>query len=236
MLEVKIIKISISQMGFAIVLKSDNSQGVLPIFIAPLETSAISNVIEGKKSERPMTHDLAKNMIERLGATVEKVFIDNYSNGIFYSKIYLRSGTRFSFANIEVDARPSDAIALALRFYAPIFVAKKVYNKHAVNMDIRALEFSEDKFFDSLASLFADTGSPDDLMGAKMVDAILEEFSESEKSSKEDKEEEKNPKNYKSKQQVLKQMLKNAIAKEQYEDAASIRDELKNFEKGGSQK
>lgn len=232
MVEVKIIKVSITQMGFAIVLKSSDYQGILPIFIAPLETAAISNALDGQKSERPMTHDLGKSIITRLGATLEKVLIDNYSNGIYYAKLILRVGHKSTFGSIEVDARPSDAVALAIRFHAPIFVSNRVYREHSVNIDLRALEFSEEKFFDSLTSMLSREEVPsDDLMGAELVDSILEEFAGAENPSKDSEQVSQDARNYKDKKQVLEQMLKNAIAKEQYEEAAQLRDEINDFSK-----
>ncbi len=91
----------------------------LPIVIGPFEAQAISLPLENVQPERPMTHDLIRNLIDRLGATVDRVVIDDLWNGIYYAKIYLKRGKE----EFEVEARPSDAIALAVRFDAPVFVA-----------------------------------------------------------------------------------------------------------------
>jgi bifunctional DNase/RNase len=94
----------------------------LPILIGPFEAQAISLPIDGARPERPMTHDLIKSIIEKLGADVERVVVDDLWNTIYYAKVYLRMGEE----EIEIDARPSDAIAVAVRFEAPIFVAEGI--------------------------------------------------------------------------------------------------------------
>lgn len=230
MLEVKIIKVSITQMGFAIVLKAPEYSEILPIFIAPLETAAISNILEGRQSQRPMTHDLGKSIIEALDFTLEKVFIDHYSNGIFYAKLYLKNKNKVR-QKIEIDARPSDAISLAIRFKAPIFIDKEIYHEHSVDVEAPRLDFYSDNIFDAGMSS-AKNISSDDLFGSDLVDSLLEEFALNEK-SREKKENERSSyldnKLYKDKKQVLQQMLDSAVAKEKYEDAALIRDELKNL-------
>lgn len=94
----------------------------LPIRIGAFEAQAIQLVLEGTRPDRPMTHDLVRSILERLDATVERVAIDDFWNSIYYAKIYLRKGTE----EIEIDARPSDAVALALRFDAPIYVSDSI--------------------------------------------------------------------------------------------------------------
>jgi uncharacterized protein len=91
----------------------------LPIVIGGFEAAAITTSLEGIQSERPMTHDLIRKMLERLDATVDRVVIDDLWGSTYYAKIYLRDDE----FEIEIDSRPSDAIAIALRFEAPIFVA-----------------------------------------------------------------------------------------------------------------
>ncbi len=91
----------------------------LPIMIGPYEATAISLPLEGTRPDRPMTHDLIRNILERLDLFVERVVIDDLWNTIYYAKVYLRRGEE----EIEIDARPSDAIALAVRFDAPVFVS-----------------------------------------------------------------------------------------------------------------
>lgn len=103
------------------VLVSDGERK-LPILIGPFEAQAIQLVLEGTRPDRPMTHDLIRNMLDRLEATIDRVVIDDFWNTIYYAKLYVRQGTE----EVEIDARPSDAIALAVRFDAPIFVADSI--------------------------------------------------------------------------------------------------------------
>lgn len=100
------------------VLLSDGSRK-LPILIGPYEAQAISLPLEGTRPDRPMSHDLLRTVIDRLGATLNRVVIDDLWNGIYYAKLYLRKGSE----EIEIDARPSDAIAMAVRFESPIYVS-----------------------------------------------------------------------------------------------------------------
>jgi bifunctional DNase/RNase len=103
------------------VLVSDGERK-LPILIGPFEAQAIQLVLEGTRPDRPMTHDLIRNMLDRMEATIDRVVIDDFWNTIYYAKLYVRQGTE----EAEIDARPSDAIALAVRFDAPIFVADSI--------------------------------------------------------------------------------------------------------------
>jgi len=94
----------------------------LPIMIGPYEAQAISLPMESSRPDRPMTHDLMRAIMERLRARLVRVVIDDLWNNVYYAKLYLKVGKE----EMEMDARPSDAIALALRFEAPIFVAEGI--------------------------------------------------------------------------------------------------------------
>ncbi|MDP9119972.1 MAG: bifunctional nuclease family protein [Acidobacteriota bacterium] len=108
-----------------VILRDTQSQLFLPIWIGPHEAHAIASRIEGVEPPRPMTHDLLRSLVENLGASVEKIVISDLQESTFFALIYLRSGER----SIPVDARPSDAIALALRTRAPIYVLRSVLDK-----------------------------------------------------------------------------------------------------------
>jgi hypothetical protein len=105
------------------VLLRDNRGRRAPIFIGPFETLAIQMALEGATPERPMTHDLLKNAIDRLGGSVERITIDDLWQGTFYARITVAQ--KGGDAQ-DIDARPSDAIALALRMRAPIYMAEDV--------------------------------------------------------------------------------------------------------------
>lgn len=108
-----------------IILKDLEEKSALPIWIGLIEASAIATELEKIQLSRPMTHDLLKNMLEALSVKVNKVAVTDLSDNTFFAAIYLEKEGK----EIELDARPSDAIALALRTGAPIFVDKKVIEK-----------------------------------------------------------------------------------------------------------
>jgi len=106
-----------------VVLKDTAGDDMLPILIAPLEARMIAIELEGKKPVRPLTHDLIANILRELEWKVESIVVDDLKNNIFFAKIRLLSGN----TSIEIDSRPSDAIALALRTKSPIYVRRKVF-------------------------------------------------------------------------------------------------------------
>jgi len=239
MLEVRISEVSVTRMGFAIVLQPLLRNKVVPIFIGPLETYSISSAIEGQVSERPLTHDLTKNILERLDYRLVKVEVNNFKSGTFYARIFLsQTGNRQTL--IELDSRPSDAIALAIRFDVPIFMAEEVYDKVAVEMSIlrdKKMEEAEE-LLNILEDTIPEEGMTDDHR-EEMIQSILDDFGETDIPTFPNPKpgiEGRTNKNtgvevYQNKEQVLEQMLKTAIRKEKYEDAARIRDELRDFRK-----
>jgi len=110
-----------------IVLTEKSGTRSFPIIISIFEATAISLRIKGIDTPRPMTHDLLKNTIENLGATLEKILISDLNNNTFYARLFLKTKNN----TIEVDSRPSDAIALALRAKSPIFVAEEILTQLA---------------------------------------------------------------------------------------------------------
>lgn len=109
--------------AYALILKEVNGDRRLPIIIGAFEAQSIALEMEGIKPPRPLTHDLMKNILESMGADLAEITISELKDGTFYAKL--------SFDSQEVDARPSDAIALAVRFGAPIFVSDKVMEEAA---------------------------------------------------------------------------------------------------------
>lgn len=108
-----------------IILKEVGGEQTLPIWIGLLEATAIASQIEGIKSSRPMTHDLLKNIIDKTDTKVNRIEICDLRGNTYYATIHLTHGGK----SIAIDSRPSDAIALALRTQAPIFVADEVLEK-----------------------------------------------------------------------------------------------------------
>jgi bifunctional DNase/RNase len=109
--------------AYALILKEINGNRRLPIIIGAFEAQSIALEIEGIKPPRPLTHDLIKNILESLGAELNEITIGELRDGTFFATL--------SFDGQEIDARPSDAIALAVRFGVPIFVAEKVMKEAA---------------------------------------------------------------------------------------------------------
>lgn len=105
-----------------IILRDENGQRVLPIWVGVFEANAIALQIENVQTPRPMTHDLLKNVIDDLRGHVERIVVCELKENTFYARIHMSSNGRA----FEVDARPSDAIALALRTRSPIFVEEEV--------------------------------------------------------------------------------------------------------------
>jgi uncharacterized protein len=109
--------------AYALILKEVNGNRRLPIIIGAFEAQSIALEMEGIKPPRPLTHDLMKNLLESLGADLEEILISELKEGTFYA--------RLNFDSQEIDARPSDAIALAVRFGAPIYVSDAVMKEAA---------------------------------------------------------------------------------------------------------
>jgi len=109
-----------------VVLKDINNETTLPIWIGLLEATAIATELEQIQFPRPMTHDLIRSLFDHLSVKVEKIEVCDLKNNTYYALIYIRSGDRIS----TIDSRPSDAIAIALRTNAPIYVNDEVITKY----------------------------------------------------------------------------------------------------------
>jgi bifunctional DNase/RNase len=114
-----------------IILRDSDGQRVLPIWVGVFEANAIALQIENVSTPRPMTHDLLKNVIQDLKADIQKIVVSDLKENTFYALIYLSVNGEA----VAIDARPSDAIALALRARAPIFVEDRVID-HAKTADL----------------------------------------------------------------------------------------------------
>jgi bifunctional DNase/RNase len=124
-----------------IILKSVKGDQAVPIWIGLLEATSIASALRDIKFDRPMTHDLFKNFIDNLEMVVSKVEVCDLKDNTFYARIYFESKDK----SFDMDARPSDAIAIALRFGAPIYVDDKIFEKsQMVDGDYEVLNKSED--------------------------------------------------------------------------------------------
>ena len=124
MIEVNIdsIRVSLLSQNRIVVLKEENSERFLPIWIGPFEADAITLQLQGMEAPRPLTHDLLRSVIETLGGEVIHIMISSLERNTYFARIVLDVNGE----TVEVDSRPSDAIALAVRVQAPIYVAEEV--------------------------------------------------------------------------------------------------------------
>ena len=142
-----------------VILRDGENKVNLPIWIGLLEATAIATELEGIQMARPMTHDLLRNLIGELGATVESIEISDLRDNTYYAVIHLRVGDTAR----TIDSRPSDAISLALRSKSPIYVARKVIEASSAlqqseaSADNNLSNISPDKWSEILEKM-----SPDD--------------------------------------------------------------------------
>ena len=135
-----------------VLLKEVDGIRYLPIWVGAAEATAIAFAQQGLTPPRPLTHDLIKNILDTLGTTVESVQVTHLTDGVFFSKILLEKGT-------EVSARPSDAIALALRTGSPIYGTEAVFNSAGIEIPDQADDQVE------AFREFLDQINPEDFLG-----------------------------------------------------------------------
>lgn len=140
-----------------VILRDEAAERTLPIWVGPVEANAIAMQVENVAPPRPMTHDLIRNLLADLGATVVRVVISDLRDGTYYAYLQLDRGGELLF----VDARPSDALALSLRTKAPVFVESSVMDRSGA-IEATASEADSERLQKWLESL-----DPDDL-GYKM--------------------------------------------------------------------
>ena len=141
-----------------VLLRAAEGPMYLPIWIGHPEAAAILMRLQGQEPPRPLTHDLALSLVESLGAEVDRITVTELRDGTFYARITLvRDGTE-----IEVDSRPSDAIALAIRADAPIFAADDVIEESAIEFEGEEVTEEEIESKVSEFKRFLDEVSPDE--------------------------------------------------------------------------
>lgn len=204
-IELEILGLSSSQSqsgSFALVLGEKDGSRRLPIIIGMFEAQSIAIQIEKINPTRPLTHDLFKSFAQQMEVSVQEIMISDLKEGVFFSKIVCLNGEN----EFELDARPSDAIAIGLRFGVPIYTVETVLSEAGIilsDMD----EDEEDEETDEIET--SATGSSSSSASAS---------SSSKGNIKEVSVEE------------LNTMLNEALEKEDYERAAKIRDELNKRE------
>ncbi|MBT8260241.1 MAG: bifunctional nuclease family protein [Bacteroidia bacterium] len=197
-LNIKGISYSQTQNGaYALILSEVDGDRKLPIVIGAFEAQSIAIALEKEiKPPRPLTHDLFKNFADRFDIVVKQVIIHKLVDGVFYSSLICE---RDKIEEI-IDARTSDAIALALRFDAPIFTYKNILDKAGIYLKVNPDDEDENNEENILL---------EELVAEELESVSEEESAYSNKSLKE-----------------LKSLLEQAVANEDYETAARIRDEI----------
>ena len=179
--------------AFALILQETNGNRKLPVVIGGFEAQAIAIGLEKKiKTSRPLTHELFKRFADKFGIKLNHIIINKLTDGVFFSNIVCEDNDKV----IKIDSRTSDAIALSLRFNAPIFVKKNILDEAGFEDDLKysdEVNLTDNNFFDS---------------------------KEPEKKSHKPKDIKKISTN------KIKKMLENSIENEDYEMAAKLRDEL----------
>jgi bifunctional DNase/RNase len=141
-----------------IILRDRDGDRVLPIWVGVFEANAIALQIENIATPRPMTHDLLRNVLRDLNATVQRIVVSDLKDNTFYALIYVQCGTEL----VAIDARPSDAIALALRTQAPIYVEESVVD------NAKTIDFSQDKTDSNRLQRWLESLDPEELGKYKM--------------------------------------------------------------------
>ena len=133
MIEMSIDSIRVSMMNYqrVVILKEKESDRYLPIWIGPAEADAIAIKLQGVTSPRPLTHDLLESIISNLGASVNSVIVNDLQNDTFYAKLILD----VNGGQLELDSRPSDAMAIAIRTDSPIFADESVLDRAGILVD-----------------------------------------------------------------------------------------------------
>ena len=133
MLELMIDSIRVSLMNYqrVVILKEKDSDRYLPIWIGPAEADAIAVKLQDISVPRPLTHDLLGSVIDTLGAAVSHILVNDLESDTFYARIVVNTNGK----SVEIDCRPSDAIALAVRAQVPIYVEDKVMDKAGILLD-----------------------------------------------------------------------------------------------------
>lgn len=188
--------------AYALVLNEEGGERRIPIIIGSFEAQSIAIQLEGLKPPRPLTHDLFKNFANSFNIKLKEININKLEEGVFYSNLICERDGK----EIDIDARTSDAIALALRFGCPIYTTEEILAKSGIIVDINFEKEKKDKPQDVASKVDPEKYSP------KIEDSEMKQVSDDE----------------------LKDMLDEAIRAENYEKASEIRDELSKRKREGN--
>ena len=125
------VRVSLMNYQRVVILKEKEADRYLPIWIGPAEADAIAVRLQDVTVARPLTHDLLRSMLDALGGAVQYIVVNDLANDTFFARIIMEANGR----SLEIDSRPSDAIALAVRVQVPIFAEESVLEKAGVRLD-----------------------------------------------------------------------------------------------------
>ncbi len=178
-IELTLIAISASESQknlFVLVFEELNASRRLPVLIGSFEAQAIAMALERMKPRRPLTHDLFHNTIIQLGAQLQKVVIHRFSDNVFYARLFLNTDK----GTVTIDARTSDAVALAVRFDCQIFTTEQVMAKASIILDDPTQAFSnkrgrlQDYSIEELERILENLLKKEDYRSAARVQSALE--------------------------------------------------------------
>lgn len=204
MIEAKVHSLAITDKGFVVMLKPINSERVIPIFIDYLQAQSMATALFNYKMGRPLTHDLINSIFQKCNIRLVNIIIDNVHLDTYYSKLVIEHNGKNEF----VDARPSDAIALALRFQVSIFVEEHVIEKAGM--------------------IIEDNGSKE-LEMKSGIPYNYQVFNKEANSENKRRDIKLNNENGVKTKEEIQKLLEQAVKEERYEDAAKYRDELNNL-------
>ncbi len=163
MIEMVVDSIRVSLMNYqrVVILKEKTTDRYLPIWIGPSEADAIAVKLQSVNVPRPMTHDLMNTIVDALGGSINSIIVSDLKNDTFYAKIIINVDGE----QMEVDSRPSDAIALAVRVEAPIYVEEGVLDKAGILLDKET------------GKLLSDTSETDKIDGKQITEEEMKKMS-----------------------------------------------------------
>jgi uncharacterized protein len=216
LVEAEIWTVARTDQGNAVMIRPLGSEVAVPIFIGPLETQAILIGMGGIGVPRPLTHDLLLELVRRLGAAVSRAEIVELREGTYYARLVLtREGVELDF-----DLRPSDALAIVSRVNCPLFIAEQVVDEAGIS-----IQDIQEKIVPERGSGFWPViGDFRDFLSGLEAQVFGSDLGSTEAGEQ---------RTEKSLREKLEADLEKAVAEEDYEEAARIRDRLKKLEEGG---
>ena len=228
MVEMKVVNLTDQNNQRMVWLQSLEGETMLPILIGDAEAIAISVELAGKQMVRPLTHDLLKTILDRFDAQIERINIVDLKDEIFYAELILSINGK----EIRIDARPSDSIAMALKYDAPVFIEEEVLNVAGGRVrtgkaGVSYFEKEDDEGPELNLNLDPDTS----FLNEADLEEAVRDLIDTAKIEEDEEIEEERPGEAVARVAFLKQQMSQAIKEERYEDAGQLKDEIKRAEK-----